>query len=108
MSKQGQATIELGKHFGFHIYATAGTEEKRAKLREMGCKVNSFLFFYIIYLLLFILLLFILLLSILLLSILLLSILLLLFIIFFYFRVCMIRIACSGPRSSLKTPTGMV
>lgn len=35
---QGQATIELAKQFGFDVYATAGTQEKRAKLLEMGCK----------------------------------------------------------------------
>lgn len=28
----------MAKHFGLEIYATAGTEEKRMKLLEMGCK----------------------------------------------------------------------
>lgn len=35
---QGLATIALAKHFGFEIHATAGTEAKRKKLLEIGCK----------------------------------------------------------------------
>eukprot|EP00026_Physarum_polycephalum_P000465 Phypoly_transcript_00466.p1 GENE.Phypoly_transcript_00466~~Phypoly_transcript_00466.p1 ORF type:complete len:1508 (+),score=196.62 Phypoly_transcript_00466:129-4526(+) len=38
MGGVGQATIHLAKYFGFDVYATAGTDEKRAKLLEMGCK----------------------------------------------------------------------
>eukprot|EP00026_Physarum_polycephalum_P000035 Phypoly_transcript_00035.p1 GENE.Phypoly_transcript_00035~~Phypoly_transcript_00035.p1 ORF type:complete len:2948 (+),score=330.54 Phypoly_transcript_00035:176-8845(+) len=38
MGGVGQATISVARHYGLEIYATAGTEEKREKLRQMGCK----------------------------------------------------------------------